>query len=105
MTHPRTAERRPTPAGGTPSQKLDPTATKPQKSAHSLPEPAHLLAGVYVVLFAHPDADRLRYRRRVYFSLPAAQRAAERAGRRGLPAAVVLCNLHPVHTFNGGWPA
>lgn len=105
MTDPHATEQRPTLPGEAPSVTAEQAPTTGPETTTILPDPAHLLAGVYVVLFAHPGGDRLRYRRRVYFSLPAAQRAAERAARRDLPAAVVLCNLAPVHTFAGGWTA
>lgn len=70
-----------------------------------LPEPAHLLEGVYVVLVAHHTAGELRTRRRVFFNLPAAQRAVDRATMRGQHAAVIMCRLNPVRTFAGGWSA
>ncbi|WAJ32217.1 hypothetical protein OUO20_13720 [Arthrobacter sp. FX8] len=37
-----------------------------------------------------------RHRRRVYFNLPSAQRAADRAIMAGHPAHVILCQLMPV---------
>lgn len=72
-------------------------------AAPALPDPADLLEGVYVVLVAHPEPGQLRTRRRVFYSLTAAQRAADRAAMRGTPAAVVLARLAPVHTFASGW--
>lgn len=41
-------------------------------------------------------SDRPIYRRRVYFSLSAAQKAVSRAQNRGLDAQVILVELHPV---------
>ncbi|MCV7541544.1 hypothetical protein M3B80_011575 [Micrococcus luteus] len=64
-----------------------------------------MLNGVFVVLVAHHVAGELRYRRAVYLSLPAAQRAADRATERGQRASVTLCRLAPVHEFTGGWAA
>ncbi|MEO4039127.1 hypothetical protein V3N95_07635 [Micrococcaceae bacterium Sec6.3] len=80
--------------------------TEPQIPADApavLPDPSHLLEGVFVVLVAHQVPGELRTRRRVFFNLPAAQRAADRATMRGQSAAVTLCRLEPVHTFAGGW--
>ncbi|MDX2340118.1 hypothetical protein NJC10_00280 [Micrococcus sp. M4NT] len=68
----------------------------------ALPDPAHTLEGVYVVLVAHHVTGELRTRRRVFFNLPAAQRAADRATDRGHHAAVTLCRLAPLHTFTAG---
>lgn len=105
MTLPHTEERRPTLKSEAPSRTGFRTPTTGPETTTILAEPAHLLAGVYVVLVAHTTTDPTRYRRRVYLNLLAAQHAAERAARRGHPAAVVLCNLAPVHTFAGGWTA
>lgn len=67
-----------------------------------LPRPVDMLNGVFVVLVAHKVAGELRYRRRVFFNLPAAQRAQDRAVERGQAASVTLCRLTPAHTFDGG---
>jgi hypothetical protein len=37
-----------------------------------------------------------KYRRRVYFNLPSAQRAADRAIMAGHSAHIILCQLMPV---------
>lgn len=54
---------------------------------------AALVTGVHVVVV---ETTAGRYRRRVYFNLPGAQRAADRAAMAGHPAAVILCQLMPV---------
>lgn len=70
-----------------------------------LAEPADLLNGVFVVLVARQSAGEVRYRRSVYFNLPAAQRAQDRAVMRGQKASITLCRLTPAHEFDGGWSA
>lgn len=52
-----------------------------------------LVTGVHVVVV---ETAAGRYRRRVYFNLPGAQRAADRAIMAGHPAHVILCQLIPV---------
>jgi hypothetical protein len=52
-----------------------------------------LVAGVHVVVV---ETVHGRHRRRVYFNLPSAQRAADRAIMAGHPANVILCQLMPV---------
>ena len=50
---------------------------------------------------AYKVAGELRYRRRFYLNLNAAQRAADRAVERGQAASITLCKLAPVRGF--GW--
>ncbi|BCW76267.1 hypothetical protein [Arthrobacter sp. NicSoilB11] len=52
-----------------------------------------LVTGVHVVVVETPAG---KYRRRVYFNLPSAQTAADRAAMAGHPAHVILCQLMPV---------
>lgn len=55
------------------------------------------VSGVYVaVVQIRGDHVPPRYRRRVVFNLPSAQRAVDRAHMEGLDASVVLCQLLPV---------
>ncbi len=54
---------------------------------------AALVTGVHVVVVETAGG---RYRRRVYFNLPGAQRAADRAVIAGHSAHVILCRLMPV---------
>lgn len=51
------------------------------------------VAGALVVVV---DTGHGKHRRRVYFNLPSAQRAADRAIEAGHDANVVLCRLMPV---------
>lgn len=69
----------------------------------SLPDAADLLNGVFVILVAHRVDGELRYRRRVYMTLQAAQKAADRLTMSGQTCTVTLARLAPVHTFGGGW--
>lgn len=57
-----------------------------------------LVTGVHVVVV---ETDAGKHRRRVYFNLPGAQRAADRAIMAGHSAHVILCQLIPV---TGGEP-
>jgi hypothetical protein len=57
-----------------------------------------LVTGVHVVVVETPAG---KYRRRVYFNLPGAQRAADRAIMAGHSAHVILCQLIPV--TGGEW--
>lgn len=68
---------------------------------YSLPDAVDMLNGVHVVLVAYKVAGELRYRRRFYLNLNAAQRAADRAVERGQAASITLCKLAPVRGF--GW--
>lgn len=54
---------------------------------------AALVTGVHVVVV---ETAAGRYRRRVYFNLPSAQRAADRAVMAGHSAHIILCQLMPV---------
>ena len=59
-------------------------------------DPTGLVAGVYVaVVQVRGDHVPPRYRRRVFFNLPSAQRAIDRATMDGLDASMVLCQLIP----------
>lgn len=51
------------------------------------------VSGVYVAVV---EASGGKYRRRVYFNLPGAQKAADRAAAAGHDAQIVLCQLVPV---------
>jgi hypothetical protein len=51
------------------------------------------VSGVYVAVV---EASGGKYRRRVYFNLPGAQKAADRAIAAGHDAQIVLCQLVPV---------
>lgn len=53
---------------------------------------AALLTGVHVVVVETPAG---KYRRRVYFNLSSAQRAADRAVMAGHSVNVILCKLMP----------
>ncbi len=54
---------------------------------------AAMLSGVYVVVLT---IDEDHARRRCYFNLPSAQRAADKAEQAGHVADIVLCSLDPV---------
>lgn len=54
---------------------------------------AALVTGVHVVVV---ETTGGLYRRRVYFNLPSAQRAADRAIMGGHSAHIILCKLIPV---------
>lgn len=60
-----------------------------------------LLAGVHVAVVQIKGSGQsgapIRYRRRVMFNLPSAQRAIDRATMDGLDASIVLCQLTPVN--------
>lgn len=59
-------------------------------------DPTGLVAGVYVaVVQIRGEHVPPRYRRRVFFNLPSAQRAIDRATMKGLDASIVLCQLIP----------
>lgn len=51
------------------------------------------VSGVYVAVV---EASGGKYRRRVYFNLPGAQKAADRAISAGHEAQIVLCQLVPM---------
>lgn len=71
----------------------------------NLPDPADMLNGVHVVVVAYKQHGELRYRRRFYVNLTAAQRAHDRAIERGQHASIVLCRLQPAASLAGGWDA
>ncbi|GAA1363041.1 hypothetical protein GCM10009596_23510 [Arthrobacter rhombi] len=59
--------------------------------------PTVLIDGVHVVLAqVRSDSQEPRYRRTVYWNLPAAQRAVDRAHMAGKDAHIILCQLRPV---------
>lgn len=64
-------------------------------AAHGI-DPAAFLEGVHVVVVqVRGEHVPPRYRRRVMFNLPSAQRAIDRAAQSGLEAHIVLCRLMP----------
>jgi hypothetical protein len=56
-------------------------------------DPSSRLTGVYVLVLT---IDEDHTRRRCYFNLPSAQRAADKAEQTGHAADIVLCALDPV---------
>jgi hypothetical protein len=85
-------EKKNPPAGnqGTPTIQSD-------ESNSILPDVAALVDHVHVVLATIAKADgATHYRRHVYWNLPAAQRAVDRASMAGKSAELVLCQLVPV---------
>ena len=87
-------ERRPL-ALGTASNHTDSAPTTDPNLSLILPDSADLVAGVFVLVVTVPDDPEPRHRRRTFFSLKAAERAAARAITRGHRAEVVLCRLVP----------
>ena len=64
----------------------------------SLSEVNGQVHGLYVALVqVRGNHVPKRFRKRVYFNLPAAQRAIDRATMEGLEASIVLCQLTPVN--------
>lgn len=60
------------------------------------PDHTGLVAGVWVaVVQVRGTHLEPRYRRRVYWNLPSAQRSLDRAAMEGLDASIVLCQLIP----------
>ena len=99
MNIPNMEERRPlTP--GTASNHTDSAPTADPNLPPILPDSSDLVAGVFVLVVTVPDDPEPRHRRRTFFSLKAAERAAARAVTRGHRAEVVLCRLVP-ETY--GW--
>ena len=94
MTMPTNAERRPL-ALGAASNHTDSAPTTDPNLSSILPDSADLVAGVFVLVVTVPDDPEPRHRRRTFFSLKAAERAAARAVTRGHRAEVVLCRLVP----------
>lgn len=72
---------------------------------HSLPDAVDMLNGVHVLMVAYKVAGKIRYRRRFFVSLAAAEKAKDRAVMRGHAASITLCKLAPVHPYGGGWSA
>lgn len=68
-----------------------------------LPDAVDILNGVFVVLVAHKVNGEVRYRRRIYLTLEAAEKAEARNVMAGRTCSVTLCRLDPMHTMNGGW--
>ena len=59
-------------------------------------DPAAFIHGVHVIVVqVRGEHVPPRYRRRVMFNLPAAQRAVDKATQDGLEAHIVLCQLIP----------
>ena len=99
MMLPNMEERRPHTLG-TASNPTDPATTNAPESASILADSSDLVAGVFVLVVSVPDDPEPRHRRRTFFSLKAAERAAARAVTRGHRAEVVLCRLVP-ETYGG----
>lgn len=99
MTMPTNAERRPL-ALGAASNHTDSAPTEDPNLSLILPDSSDLVAGVFVLVVIVPDDPEPRHRRRTFFSLKAAERAAARAVTRGHRAEVVLCRLVP-ETYGG----
>lgn len=78
------------------------TVTKSNTILSEAPRPGDMLNGVFIVLVTHKEDGELRYRRRTFFDLRAAQRHADRLTMNGRTASVTLCRLAPVHEFGGG---
>ena len=62
----------------------------------------HKATGYVVISEVHSQHIEPQYRRRVHLSLKAAEKAIERAQRRGLSATVVMCALTPLDGLEGG---
>ena len=99
MNIPNMEERRPHTLG-TASNPTDSAPTTDPNLPPILPDSADLVAGVFVLVVTVPDDPEPRRRRRTFFSLKAAERAAARAVTRGHRAEVVLCRLVP-ETYGG----
>lgn len=71
-------------------------STTVSATADIYPAHAGLVAGCYVAVVQVRGTDLApKYRRRVLFNLPSAQRAVDRATAAGLDASVILCQLIP----------
>ena len=71
-------------------------STSVSNSADIYPDHRALIDHVHVVVVQIRGTDAApRYRRRVLFNLPAAQKAVDRAHMAGLDASVILCQLIP----------
>lgn len=99
MNIPNMEGRRPL-ALGAASNPTDSAPTTDPNLSPILPDSADLVAGVFVLVVSVPDDPEPRRRRRTFFSLKAAERAAARAVTRGHRAEVVLCRLVP-ETYGG----
>ena len=99
MNIPNMEERRPHTLG-TASNHTDSAPTTDPNLPPILPDSSDLVAGVFVLVVTVPDDPEPRHRRRTFFSLKAAERAAARAVTRGHRAEVVLCRLVP-ETYGG----
>lgn len=99
MNIPNMEERRPL-APGAASNHTDSAPTEDPNLPLILPDSADLVAGVFVLVVTVPDDPEPRHRRRTFFNLKAAERAAARAITRGHRAEVVLCRLVP-ETYGG----
>ena len=99
MNIPNMEERRPL-ALGTASNPTDSAPTTDPNLSPILPDSADLVAGVFVLVVTVPGDPEPRHRRRTFFSLKAAERAAARAVTRGHRAEVILCRLVP-ETYGG----
>lgn len=70
--------------------------TTVSNSVDNFPDHTGLVAGCYVAVVQVRGTDLApKYRRRVLFNLPSAQRAVDRATAAGLDASIVLCQLIP----------
>lgn len=70
--------------------------TSVSNSSDIYPDHTGLVAGCYVAVVQVRGTDLApKYRRRVLFNLPSAQRAVDRAHMAGLDASVILCQLIP----------
>ena len=94
MNIPNMEERRPHTLGAA-SNHTDSAPTTDPNLPPILPDSSDLVAGVFVLVVTVPDDPEPRRRRRTFFSLKAAERAAARAVTRGHRAEVVLCRLVP----------
>lgn len=101
MTMPTNAERRPHTLGAA-SNHTDSAPTTDPNLPPILPDSADLVAGAFVLVVTVPDDPEPRHRRRTFFNLKAAERAAARAVTRGHRAEVILCRLVPE---THGWEA
>lgn len=99
MNIPNMEERRPHTLGAA-SNHTDSAPTTDPNLPPILPDSSDLVAGVFVLVVSVPDDPEPRRRRRTFFSLKAAERAAARAITRGHRAEVVLCRLVP-ETYGG----
>lgn len=72
------------------------TNTSVPNTTDIYPDHSGLVAGCYVaVVQVRGTGDAPKYRRRVLFNLPSAQRAIDRATAAGLDASIILCQLIP----------